>query len=89
MFGGDVHKDHSFMRLKEVYDKHCDVIKKEAQGLKKRLKELQKHMQDVKGTIDKAAKAKDDKDKDNDNFVEDIQHKLNTKLKHKLLTLQS
>lgn len=40
MFGGDKHKDHKFMKLGEVYEKHCDVIKKEAQGLKKRLKEL-------------------------------------------------
>ena len=30
MFGGDKHKGHQFMRLKDVYDKHCDVIKKEA-----------------------------------------------------------
>jgi hypothetical protein len=47
MFGGDKHKDHKFLRLGEVYEKHCDVIKKEAQGLKKRLKELTKHMNDV------------------------------------------
>lgn len=61
MFGGERHKDHQFMRLKEVYDKHCEVIQKEALGLKKRLKELTKHMSDVNSTIDKVAKAKDDK----------------------------
>ena len=72
MFGGDRHKDHQFMRLSEVYDKHCDVITKEASVLKKRLRELNKHMGDVKSTIDKVAKAKEDKFKEIDNFVEDI-----------------
>ena len=33
MFGGDKHKEHKFLRLGEVYEKHCDVIKKEAVGL--------------------------------------------------------
>lgn len=47
MFGGDKHKGHKFLRLGEVYEKHCDVIKKEAIGLKKRLKELTKYMNDV------------------------------------------
>ena len=47
MFGGDKHKEHKFLRLNEVYEKHCDVIKKEAQGLEKRLKELTKYMDDV------------------------------------------
>lgn len=47
MFGGDKHKEHKFLRLGEVYEKHCDVIKKEAIGLKKRLKELTKYMNDV------------------------------------------
>ena len=28
MFGGDKHKDHKFLRLAEVYEKHCDVIQK-------------------------------------------------------------
>ena len=61
IFGSNKHKDHEILHLKEVYDKHCDFIKKEAQGLKKRLKELQKYSTDVKSTIDKVAKAKEDK----------------------------
>jgi len=89
MFGGDKHKDHKFLRLAEVYEKHCEVIKKEAMGLKKRLKELTKHMNDVQGTIEKVTKAKEDKCKEIDNFVENIQAKLNQQLKNKLLTLLS
>jgi hypothetical protein len=56
-------------------------------SLKKRLKELTKHMNDVKSSIEKVTKAKEDKCKEIENFVENIQHKLNTKLKNKLLTL--
>lgn len=89
MFGGDTHKDHKFLKLHEVYEKHCDVIKKEAQGLKKRLKELTKHMNDVQRTIEKVTKAKEDKSKEIENFVENIQAKLNTQLKNKLLALLS
>jgi prefoldin subunit 5 len=75
---GDKHKEHKFLRLAEVYEKHCDVIKKEAQGLKKRLKELTKHMNDVQATIEKVTKCKEDKCKEIENFVENIQAKLNT-----------
>ena len=89
MFGGNKHKDHKFLRLGEVYEKHCDVIKKEAQGLKKRLKELTKHMHDVQNTIQKVTKAKEEKCKEIENFVENIQAVLNTQLKNKLLTLLS
>ena len=89
LFGGDKHKDHKFLRLAEVYDKHCDVIKKEAIGLKKRLRELTKYKQDVQVTIEKVTRAKEDKCKEIENFVENIQAKLNTQLKNKLLTLLS
>jgi dihydroorotase len=78
MFGGEKHKDHKFLRLGEVYDKHCDVIKKEATGLKKRLKELTKYTTDVQITIEKVTRAKEDKCKEIENFVENIQAKLNT-----------
>ncbi len=44
-------------------------------------------MNDVKSSIEKVTKAKEDKCKEIENFVENIQHKLNTKLKNKLLTL--
>jgi hypothetical protein len=27
---GDTHKEHKFKRLGEVYETHCEVIKKEA-----------------------------------------------------------
>lgn len=72
MFGGNEHKDHKFLRLGEVYEKHCDVIKKEAIGLKKRLKELTKYMNDVETTIEKVTKAKEEKSKEIENFNENI-----------------
>lgn len=58
-------------------------------SLKKRLKELNKYMGEVQGTIEKVTRAKEDKSKEIENFVESIQAKLNTQLKNKLLTLLS
>jgi len=46
-------------------------------------------MNDVQRTIEKVTKAKEDKCKEIENFVENIQAKLNTQLKNKLLTLLS
>lgn len=60
------------MRLQEVYEKHCEVIRKEAVGLKKRLKELTKYTKDVEGTIEKVTKAKEEKSKEIENFNENI-----------------
>lgn len=40
--------------------------------MKKRLKELTKHMNDVQRTIEKVTKAKEDKCKEIENFVENI-----------------
>ena len=49
-----------------------EVIEKEAQGLKKRLKELNNHTSEVQKTIEKVTKAKEDKSKEIENFVENI-----------------
>ena len=46
-------------------------------------------MHEVQDTVEKVTKAKEDKVKEIENFVENIQHKLNTRLKNKLLTLLS
>lgn len=34
------HRDHEILRLKQVYDRHIEMIKNESSELKKRLKEL-------------------------------------------------
>ena len=39
MFGSD-HKSHEFEKLSQVYERHVEKIRKEANGLRKRLKEL-------------------------------------------------
>ena len=46
MFGTE-HKDHNFSKLTEIYDKHIEMIKKEAGGLRKRLKDLNFYMSEV------------------------------------------
>lgn len=75
MFGSQ-HKNHEFERLQEVYKRHVEMIKKEAVGLNKRLKDLGYFMKDVQVTIDKVQKAKEDKMKEIDIFVEMLQAKL-------------
>lgn len=44
-------------------------------------------MNEVQGTIEKVTKAKEEKVKEIETFVENIQAKLNSQLKSKLLTL--
>ena len=84
---GEEHKGHKFQKLNEVYEKHVEMIKKEASGLRKRLKDLNFYMNEVQVTIDKVTKAKEEKSKEIDLFVENINSKYNGLLKQKLLTL--
>ena len=84
---GDGHKGHQFERLKEVYERHVETIRGEAIGLRKRLTQLTGCVNDVQSTIEKVQKAKDDRCKEIDTFVENIQAKLVSQLKTKLLTL--
>ena len=76
MFGNE-HKQHQFERLNEVYERHVEVIRKEANGLRKRLKELNFYMGEVQTTIERVTKGKEDKVKEIEMFVENIQAKLN------------
>lgn len=60
-----------------VYDRHVELIKKEASGLRKRLQELNLFINEVQSTIEKVTKAKEEKCKEIELFVENIQNKLN------------
>ena len=71
MFGND-HKQHEFEKLSVVYERHVEMIRKEANGLRKRLKDLNFYMNEVQSTIEKISKAKDDKIKEIESFVENI-----------------
>lgn len=71
MFGDD-HKQHEFEKLSVVYERHVEMIRKEANGLRKRLKDLNFYMNEVQSTIEKISKAKDDKIKEIESFVENI-----------------
>lgn len=64
-----------------------EIIRHEATGLRKRLKELNTCVNEVQMTIEKVQKAKDERCKEIDTFVENIQAKLVSQLKTKLLTL--
>ena len=75
------------LKLKQVYDKHCDLIRQESGELRKRLKDLNQGMKDVQVCIDTVQKSKDDRCREIENFVENLQTKLNGQLKTKLLNL--
>ncbi len=53
------------------------MIKKEAGGLRKRLKDLNLYMGEVQCTIEKLNKAKEEKAKEIDMVMENIHNKLN------------
>jgi len=84
---GEGHKQHQFEKLQTVYERHFELIRKEANGLRKRLKELNFYMGEVQSTIEKVTKAKEEKQKEVELFVENVQAKLNQQLKSKLLLL--
>lgn len=63
------------------------MIKNESTELKKRLKELGQSVQEVQTTIDQVQKSKDERCREIETFVENLQAKLNNQLKAKLLVL--
>ena len=73
---GDTHKSHQFERLKDVYSRHVELIRGEASGLRRRLRDLNSNVNEVHQTIEKVKKAKQDRVKELDSFVENIQAQL-------------
>ena len=86
---GDQHKSHQFEKLSEVYQKHVDLIRGEASGLSRRLRDLKNNISEVQGSIEKVQKAKQDRVKELDTFVENIQAQLTSQTDNKLATLDS
>jgi len=48
----NLHRDHEILRLKQVYDKHVELINNESSEIKKRLKDLNSSVDEVQATID-------------------------------------
>jgi hypothetical protein len=86
MFGDD-HRQHQFERLPLVYQRHVDLVKQESGCLLKWLQELGEHVRDTQSAIERVTKAKEEKAKELELFVDSAQGKLNQQLKGKLLTL--
>lgn len=76
MFGTS-HKSHEFEKISVVYERHVELIRKESNILRKRLKELSLYVVEIQTTIEKVTKAKEEKVKEVELFVENIQAKLN------------
>ena len=79
MFGDD-HRQHQFERLPLVYQRHVDLVKQESGCLLKRLQELGEHVRDTQSAIERVTKAKEEKAKELELFVESAQGKLNQQL---------
>lgn len=69
MFGTQ-HKDHEFERLTDVYNTHMDQLKNEKSSLTQRLTEMNTQMNSIENTIEKVTKAKEEKVKEIDSYVE-------------------
>jgi putative component of toxin-antitoxin plasmid stabilization module len=63
--------------LKAVYEKHCESVRQEGAELRHRLKNLQQGMKDVQTCIEGVQKSKDDRCREIETFVENLQAKLN------------
>lgn len=74
---GEEHKAHQFERLQVVYQRHVEQIKHESGCLLKRLQELSEHVRETQGAIERVTKAKEEKTKELELFVEGAQGKLN------------
>ena len=70
---GDAHKHHSFEKLEKIYETHVEEIRGEASSLVSRLRDLNKGVSEVNKSIEKVRKAKQDRVKELEYFVEGIQ----------------
>ena len=55
-----------------MYERHVDLIKRESVCLRKRLQELNHYINEVQTAIEKVTKAKEEKQKEVELFVENI-----------------
>jgi len=86
MFGAE-HKNHEFEHITKIYDSHVELIRSEAQGLKKRLKDLANHLSLLESTIEKVTRCKEEKAAELGIVLEQMSQKLDAELKSKLLAL--
>jgi DNA repair ATPase RecN len=85
----DKHKQHTFRKISEVYEKHIDEVKSEASELSKRLEELNFLVTSVEDNITRVQKAKEERAAELKKAYCDMQEKLQSQLKSKLDTLGS
>jgi tripartite motif-containing protein 37 len=81
------HRGHEFEHLKSVYEKHVVMVKTEAKGLTKRLRELALLLHAVDTNIERVRKSKEEKSQEILLVVERMQAKLEDELKMKMTSL--
>lgn len=83
------HKGHEFQHLQNVYKKHVEQINNESKVLSKRVKDLEKILTDIDINIDKFRLAKEDKSRELIIYMDQVQSRLEAKLKEKFEVLNS
>ncbi|KAL9649959.1 hypothetical protein ABK040_003078 [Willaertia magna] len=81
------HKYHRFKKLSEVYKENVEIVKKESEGLKNRLNELNVLVGSIDENIKRITKSKDERMKEIVDVLEETKENLDTQFKDKLLTL--
>ena len=56
-----------------MYQRHVDLIRGESSGLNRRLRDLKNNISEVQTSIEKVQKAKQERVKELDSFVENVQ----------------
>ena len=84
---GTKHQNHTFEKLMDVYCVHLSKIKNEKEILDDKLSETSTKVIEIEKWIDEITKAKDEKYREIDKFVEGVHRKLETQMKDKVLYL--
>jgi tripartite motif-containing protein 37 len=84
---GDTHKQHEFEKLQNVYDKHVNGLKEEISALHARLDHLQILEDSIDSNIRLVENAKEEYSSELQSLIHDMDARLTTQLKSKLLTL--
>lgn len=81
------HKGHEFQRLNAIYDKQAAEVKKEAETLKEKLKDLMSVLGQVERNLEEVQKGKAAKAQEIGTYFEDLQKNLDETLREKVKQL--
>ena len=81
------HKGHEFQRLNAIYDRHVGDVKKEAETLKGKMKELTAVLAQIERNLEEVQKGKISKAQEIVSYFDDLQKNLDETLREKVKKL--